>query len=117
MADFTLYPLNDFAKFVKPKDVDSATGVVTNLTSGTVTAFFSTGNTPAAVAADPALSMNAIHVGGGKWLIFFDAAVLTASLLDTKFAASPPYLIVQYPSGFRVYYTGKYVASRPGTVA
>jgi hypothetical protein len=117
MPDFTLWPLNDFAKFLKSvKDISPTTGVLSDLTTGTITCFFSTGNLPTSTAADPSLSNTAIHVSGSKWLVFFDAGVLTADLLDTKFAAAPPFLIVQYPSGFRVYFTGEYVASRPGTV-
>lgn len=116
MADFTLYPLNDFAKYVKLKDISSTTGVVTPLTTGTVTAFLSTGNTPSATAADPTLSMSAVHQSNGKWLVFFDASVLTDSLLQTNFASAAPYLILEYANGFRVYFTGEYSETRAGTV-
>lgn len=112
----TLYAANDF--FVKAKLTTGSptTGDVTPLTSGTVTAFLSTTNGPSAVAADPALSMAPTHLGGGIWLIFFDAGVLTAPLLDPLFAASPPYLIVEQPGGVRVYASVTYAPSRPATV-
>jgi hypothetical protein len=116
MADFTLYALNDFSKFVKLKDIDANTGAVSSLTSGTVTVFFSTDNDSAAVTAHADLSNTATHIANGKWLIFFDASVLTKSVLDTAFSTDPPYMIVQYPNGFRVYFTGEYVESRAGTV-
>lgn len=117
MADFTLYPLNDFAKFLRPKDIDSATGEVAPLTTGIVTAFLATAFGPTATAAHASLSVPAIHLTNGKWLVFIDASVLDPTLLDTLFSTTPPYLIVQYPSGFRVYYSGEYQASRPGIVA
>ncbi len=117
MADFTLHPLNDFAKYARLKTISSTTGEVTPLKTGTVTAFLSTGGAPSDVAADATLSMSAIHIKDGKWLIFFDASVLTLALLESKFATTPPYLILQHVSGFRVYYLGDYVVSRSGEVA
>lgn len=114
MSQFKLYPLNDFATFVKLKDISPTTGVVTPLTTGTVTAFLATSFGPTAVAADATLQTTAVHVGNGKWLVFLDAAVLTAALLNSKFASTPPYLIVQYAGGLRVYYVGAYVPSRKG---
>ncbi len=108
----SLYPLNDLGLFVKLKDINATTGVVTPLTTGTVTAFLATTNTPAATAADPSLSVSATHISNGKWLVFFDAAVLTASLLATHFASNTPYLIMEYANGFRVYHEMAYSASR-----
>lgn len=117
MADFTLYPLNDFAKYLRLPDINSTTGNVGYLTSGSVTAFLSTTNGPTATAADATLVMSPTYVPAKqKWLLYFDASVLTVNLLNTLFASTPPYLIVQYPSGFRVYFAGEYVAERPGTV-
>ncbi len=116
MTDFNLYPLNDLAFYVKLKDIDSATGAVSNLTTGTVTCFLATDDGPSATAADPTLSTTAVHLSSGKWLVFLDASVLTASLLATHFASTAPILIIQYPSGFRVAYTGTYAETRPGTV-
>jgi len=107
-----LYPLNDFAMFVKLKDIDSETGVVAPLTEGTVTAFLATTNEADATAADGTLSVEAVHISSGKWLVFFDASVLTLTLLETHFAAATPYLIVQQSNGFRVYEELEYSESR-----
>jgi hypothetical protein len=112
----TLYTANDFAAKVRLRTMDPVTGVVTPLTTGTVSAFFSLSNGPGAVAADPALTMSATHLGDGVWFIFFDAGILTAPLLDPLFAASPPYLIVEQPGGVRVYAPVTYAPSRPATV-
>lgn len=113
----TLYALNDFAVRTNPlRAINSLTGVVSLLTAGTVTAFLTTSSGPTAAAADPALSMTPTHIGGGVWLIFFGAAVLTPALLDLHFAASPPYLIVQQPGGIRVYAPVTYAAARPALV-
>lgn len=117
MADpVKLYPLNDLALTVKLQDINPATGVKSPLTVGTVTAFLATSDSPTAVAADGTLSMSATHIGSGKWLVFFDATVLTPALLATHFASTPPVLIVVYPSGIRAYLTLEYQPSRPGTL-
>jgi hypothetical protein len=97
-----IWPLNDFALKAKLKDIDPATGVVAPLLTGTVTAFLATSNLPTATAADPTLSVTAANLGAGAWLVFFDATVLLPSLLDSLFAATPPYCIIVYPSGLRV---------------
>lgn len=112
----TLYALNDF--FVKTKLFagNPATGAVTPLTAGTVTAFLTTSNGPTATAADAALSMTPVHLGDGVWLIFFDAAVLTTTLLDPLFGSTPPFLIVQQPGGIRVYAPVTYATTRPALV-
>ena len=117
MADINISPLNDLSIIVILKGVDPATGKAIQLTTGTVTHFIATSNTPTATAADAALSGVATHVGSGKWLISYDAAVLTAALLDTLFASVTPYLIIQQPNEFRVYVPLVYLASRSGTVA
>jgi hypothetical protein len=118
MADFTLYPANDFAKFLTGvKDINSSTGALSDTPStATITAFFSTANLPTSTASDPSLSVNAVWISGNKWLIFFDASVLTYTLLDSTFGSSAPYLIVDYNNGFREYFAGEYSASRAGTV-
>jgi hypothetical protein len=121
MTTFNLYPLNDFAVRVTLKDIDTTPGSPTfgksiPLTSGSVTAFLATSNAPTAAAADPSLTMSPTHIANGVWLVSFDAAVLTAALLATLFAATLPFLIVQKPSGVRVYYDVVYQASRQGTI-
>jgi hypothetical protein len=107
-----IWPLNDFALKAKLKDIDSATGIVAPLITGTVTAFLATSNLPTATAADPTLSVTASNLGLGAWLIFFDATILLPSLLDGLFAATPPYCIIVYPSGIRVAVECSYQASR-----
>jgi hypothetical protein len=118
MADFTLYAENDFAKYLTGvKDISSTTGAVTDTPStATIACFFATGQDPDDTPADPTLSMNAVWVSGNKWLIFFDRTALTFTLLESKFASTPPYLIVDYPGGFREAFTGEYVSIRPGEV-
>lgn len=114
----TLYPSNDLAVTVTLEDIDSITGVKSPLTTGTVTAFIASSNSPTATAADPSLSVSAVHTNNpaGKWLVFFDATVLAPGLLDTLFSAAVPYLIVEQSGGVRAYVEMEYVASRPGTV-
>lgn len=107
-----LVPLNDLAFFVKLQEVSTSTGAKSPLTTGTVTAFLATSNAADAIAADPTLSVSATHISGGKWLVFFDASVLTLSLLEGLFAAVTPYLIVQQSNGFRVYEELVYSESR-----
>jgi len=107
-----IYPLNDFAMFAKLKDINNTTGAVTPLTTGTVAAFISDASGPDAVTVDATLSTSAIHVAGGKWLVFLDASVLTVELLDEHFAEATPYLIVQQADGFRVYHELAYTAAR-----
>lgn len=117
MADINLYPLNDFGVTATLKAVDPATGKSVPLTTGTVSHFISTAYTPTATAADATLAGTATHVGDGKWLISYDAAVLTPTLLATLFATATPYLIMQQTGTFRDYAPLVYVASRPATVA
>lgn len=109
----TLYPLNDFSLLLPLKMVNATTGKVEKVITGTVTFFIATSNTPTAVAADGTLAGSATHVGSGNWLIQLDAAALTAVLLATLFASTPPVLIVIQPNGFRVYLPLLYAASRP----
>jgi hypothetical protein len=111
-----LYPLNDLSLLVTLKDVD-VNGKIVPLTTGPVPFFLSTANGPTATAADPSLAGNAVHTQNGVWLIQFDAPVLTYSLLNGLFAATPPYLIIQQSNGIRVYVPLTYVPARPATVS
>jgi hypothetical protein len=113
-TSYNLYPLNDFTLSVSLKDVDPTSGSVVPLTSGTVTAFLATSKTASATAADPTLSVLATSIGGGKWLIAIDAAALTPTLLDTLFASTSPFLIVQQPGNLRVFVPLTYVPQKPG---
>lgn len=114
----TMYPSNDLAITVTLQEIDAVTGVKGPLTTGTVTAFITTSTSPTATAADPSLSVEATHLNNpaGKWLIFFDASLLTPALLDSLFSGTPPYLIVQQANGIRAYAPMEYVASRPATL-
>lgn len=110
-----LSPLNDLAFFAKLQQVSTSTGAKTPLTSGTVTAFLATSNAADATAADASLSVSAVHVTGGKWLVFFDASVLTLTLLETHFASVTPYLIIEQEDGFRVYHELEYSEAKAAT--
>lgn len=112
-----LYPLNDLSLEVKLKTVNSETGAKEALTTGTVTAFLATANTPTASAADATLSVSCVHIGSGKWLAQFDGATLTATLLNTLFSAATPYCIVQAAGDIRAYVELTYSASREATVS
>ena len=117
-----LYPLNDLYLTVQLQQVSSTTGEVSALTTGSPTCFLATANTPAATAADPTLAGTITHVGTaaagnlGTWLVTFDAAALTAALLNTHFASVTPYCIINLTGGIRVYIQLAYAASRPATV-
>lgn len=113
MAVIPLYPLNDLDVLATLKDVDPVTGRVIPLTTGPVTAFISQSNAPTAVPADGALFVNAVNTGRGKWLISFDAAVLSFTLLDPLFATTTPYLIVEMPGEIRVFAEMIYNPVRP----
>lgn len=121
MSTPVLYPLNDlgFTVPLKKIDTDSASatfGKAIALTTGTVTAFLATSDLPTAAAADATLVATCTHVANGKWLIHFDGAALTASLLNTHFAAATPYMIVQVSGDIRVAVTLEYQAARPASV-
>ena len=98
----SLYPLNDLAFLVTLKIADPVTGAMAPLETGTVTAFLATSDAPDAVAADGTLVATVVYTGRhGKWLVSFDAAILTVALLASKFTAATPYCIVQAPSAVR----------------
>jgi hypothetical protein len=115
MSSLNLFPLNDFVAKLTLKDVD-ATGKAIPLTTGTVTAFLATSNGPTATAADPSLTQSATNLGGGAWLVSFDAAVLDPTLLASLFAGGV-YLIVQKLNGVRAWFPVTYSADRQGTVS
>lgn len=117
MSDFTIYPKNDFAKFVKGKDISATTGAVSDQTTGTVRAFFATSDLPTATPAHTSLDIAACsYVTDKGFLVFFDRAVMDFTILDGLFASAVPYLIIDDGAGWRVAFTGEYVATRPGTV-
>lgn len=115
-SNIGLYPLNDLVLEVKLTKVNTTTGATEPLTTGTVTAFIANANTPTATAADPTLTGTCTHVGSGRWIIEFDAAILTAALLASLFASATPYCIVQVTNGTRTYIELVYAASRAATI-
>lgn len=113
----TLSPLNDLALSVVLKDVDPTTGATSLVTTGSVSAFLATSNSPTATVADSTLNATVNYSGaGGKWIVTIDASVLTASLLASLFASATPYMIIVRASGVRVYVELAYLASRAATV-
>jgi hypothetical protein len=112
-----LYPLNDFA-FIATVRVANASGALVALETGTPTAFLATSDSPTATAADATLQMTPTYTGtGGKWLVSFDASVLTPALLATLFGSATPYVILQFTGAVRVVVECAYLASRTIDVA
>jgi hypothetical protein len=111
-------PLNDIALEIPLKTVDPVTGVVSTLTTGTVTGFLATTNTSSATAADPTLVVTCNYSSTKrKWIVTMDAALLTTSLCTTHFATPGlGYLILQSSGNFRGYMTLTYRDARPITV-
>ncbi len=114
---FNLFPSNDITLVTPLSTVDPTTQQVTPLTSGTVQAFLATSNLPTATAADASLITTCSYSAQTrKWLIPFNGAVLTPSLLDGLFAANPTacYCIVTANStDIRAVIELVYVATRP----
>ena len=83
-----------------------------------VRAFISSGYGPMSTPADVSLDVTATHLNdpAGRWLIFFDATVLTPGLLASLFVEDTPYLIVEQEGGVRAYAEMLYEVSRPATV-
>jgi hypothetical protein len=124
MAAINLFPLNDLSIVVNLAKVNPVTAAIEPLTGGTVDHFISTSTDPATAApADGTLVGSAVYTGvvdpttqAGRWLVQYDAAVLTPALLATQFATLAPYLILKQAGGFWAYIPLKYVATRKGTV-
>lgn len=114
-----LWPLNDLALELTINTVSPTTGATTVLTSGTVTGFLATTASPTATAADPSLQATVnFSATKRKWIVTMDAALLTASLLATHFAATgTAYLILQSANNVRGYLPLTYSASREITLA
>ena len=108
-----LFPLNDLALSVQLKSVDPTSGALSYITTGSVTGFLATSDLPTATAADASLVATCNYSGAnGKWTVTIDAALLTAALLNTLFATTTPYLIVQQTNDFRFAIQLAYSASR-----
>lgn len=118
---FPLSPLNDFSLEWKLKTLDmtpgsSTLGKLIPLTTGTVSAFLATSNSPTATAADPTLTVVCTHVGSGKWISSWNADVLTPTLLETLFAAATPYAICVAAGDVRKYAECEYVPAAAAEV-
>lgn len=123
MANPNLSPLNDLVFTLLIEDVNTGTGVITPVTTGTVTGFLATDNAPTATTADPSLSISGVYIGGangfaaGTWLFNFDATILTAALLNTLFNSATPYLIISRSGAARRYVTLTYTPSLAATAS
>jgi hypothetical protein len=122
----TLAPDNDLLRTFYLEDVDPITFAKTPVTTGTVTAFLAT--TKDGSAADPSLSISAVHVGVasptadeyalGTWGIEFDATILTSSLLATLFAATgKAFLVVEKAGAVRRYEQLTYATAIAATLS
>ena len=112
MSDIPIYPGNDFASLVGFKGVNTTTGRPEMLETGTATAFLATSGSPTATAADPTLSISLTHISHGRWLVLFDAALLTAALMASLFGLTQPWLIAIHSSGVRTAVPLTYTATR-----
>jgi hypothetical protein len=112
----TLYPLNDWAVKATLKDLDTVTGETGPLLTGAVAAFISLSSAASATVAHANLNCSVTHIGDGVWLFFLDASLLTLAILDPLFSGATPYLIVEFPSGFRTANALTYSESRLATV-
>lgn len=115
-TSYPIYPDNDFTLKVGLKSVDTTTGSVVPLLTGAVAAFLATSNLPTATAADSNLTADIFNLGSGNWLVFIDADKLDPTLMDTLFASTAPFLIIQLPGDVRVFVPLTYVPSRPGNL-
>jgi hypothetical protein len=94
-------PKNDCAFVVTLRLVDD-TGRYVNLTTGTLSAFLAASESSTAEAADPSLVGSVVYTGaGGRWLVRFDASILTSALLASLFASDTPYIIVEGENNVR----------------
>lgn len=111
---FELNPSNDLYLQTTLKTVNPTTQQITPLTSGVVEAFLATSNSPTATAADPTLTTTCTYsTTTKKWLIPFEGASLTPSLLASLFGSTTPYCIVTANStDIRSTIELEYVASR-----
>lgn len=117
-------PLNDFVATMILENVASDTGVVTAISSGTITGFLATSDSPDATAADANWSVSGTYIGGandyeaGTWMWQIDAAVLTYALMEAAFGSSKKaYFIVQKTNDKRVVKKLRYRAVRYATDA
>lgn len=108
-----LTPLRDLTLEVAPKHTNPTTGAREPITSGTLTAFLATSNAPSATQVG-SLTTEGVHVGSGRWIVSFNAAMLTEVALSSL--TSTPFCILQMTDEFRDYVTLTYRASAPATI-
>lgn len=121
MADFDLSPGNDLSIEFRMTQIDmdptsDTFGDRIALKSGTVTAFLAVSALASATPADPTLEITPVHIGSGRWLAEWDAAILDASLLASLFASATPYAICDVTNGTRTYVELEYSPSRAATI-
>jgi len=98
-----LNPLNDLAFLVTIKVTDDGGSSTPLAANATGTAFLATSNASTATAADATLVVAPLYTGKpGRFLVRFDATLLTSTLLATLFAAETPWCIVTFPGDIRV---------------
>jgi hypothetical protein len=112
-------PLNDYMWTATLRQRDVTTGALSDITSGTVTAFLATHHDADAVAADATLNCTVNYSGAGAaWTVSIDASVLTKALLDTLFSTTGRiYLIVKKAGAILVWYEEEYESSRRAEAA
>lgn len=103
MSTPKLHPLNDLPLLVTISTVNAAGRLIPFTASTSMRAFLATSDTPTATAADATLNTVPTYTGaGGKWMVTFNKALLTPSLLNTHFASAVPYCIVENDEDVRV---------------
>lgn len=117
-------PLNDTTFLATLKTIDqdpqSATyGKEVLFTTGTVTAFIAISNAADAVALDNSLSVTCTYIATlKKWLVHFDASIMTVALLRPAFAGGvTPYIILQSINNRRVYIECEYADAQSAEVS
>lgn len=116
-----LHPLNDLAFVATIRKVNGE-GALVALTDDDVvdppTAFLALSSDPEVEAADATLVSTPSYTGKpGKWLVQFDGSVLVPTLLETLFAATTPWCIIQFQDDLRVAVELVYESDRVITVA
>lgn len=110
----SVYADNPLELEVMLDDTDPATGRLVALTSGVVTAFWSTTRTSAATAIVGAPTTTLTHIAAGRWRLPFTAVQLVYGTVHALFNGLPAlYLIIVKASGLRVYIPFTYAAEKP----
>lgn len=113
---YPLYPDNDLILEFSLLAPNPTGGGTEPVTTGTVTAFLSITKETNAVPADSALQVTCTHISNGRWRAHWDGAVLTRTLLDSKFAATTPYAHCKSTGDVSRYVELEYLTSAPAVV-